>query len=172
MNCNAKVAKHIIRMASTRAKARCLRDMTNIGMTCLEELGDIAEAIGAEDEMGKTTAGKKDNVRKFTPKQTGHQAQPVQKKPVDQGKVESAVNPEAQASPSQENKPVKPADQPTNPTETSPVNQDQPQVTAEKAPVRETRVASARPAAKSGNWQGQDPHDVRGPEKRHLQPCP
>lgn len=33
LNCNAKVAKHLIRMASTRAKARAFRDMDNIGMT-------------------------------------------------------------------------------------------------------------------------------------------
>jgi hypothetical protein len=35
-------------MASTRAKARCLRDLDNIGITCLEELGDLSEVIGAE----------------------------------------------------------------------------------------------------------------------------
>jgi len=74
MNCNSKVARHIIRMASTRAKARCLRDLTNIGMTCLEELGDITEVIGAEDEAGRTAQVKKDNIRKFAPKQ----AKPVQ----------------------------------------------------------------------------------------------
>jgi predicted nucleic acid-binding Zn finger protein len=52
-NCNFKVAKHLLRMASTRAKARALRDLTNIGMTCLEELGDLSEVIGS-DEKGKT----------------------------------------------------------------------------------------------------------------------
>jgi hypothetical protein len=47
-NCNAKVAKHLLRMASTRAKARALRDMDDIGMTCLEELGDLDEVLGEE----------------------------------------------------------------------------------------------------------------------------
>jgi hypothetical protein len=48
-NCNSRVSKHLLRMASTRAIARALRSFTNIGMTCLEELGDFNDVIGAEN---------------------------------------------------------------------------------------------------------------------------
>lgn len=43
-NCTQKTRFHIIRMASTRAKARALRDFTNVGMTAIEELCDDSEA--------------------------------------------------------------------------------------------------------------------------------
>ena len=45
-NCNSRVSKHLLRMASTRAKARALRDLTNIGLTALEELADLGEVAG------------------------------------------------------------------------------------------------------------------------------
>src|SRR4030043_386905 len=68
-NCNAKVAKHLLRMASTRAKARALRDFDDIGMTCLEELGDLDEVIGEEaSEQGRT--------RKPIPKKVAKPAEP------------------------------------------------------------------------------------------------
>ena len=50
-NCSSKVRKHLLRMASTRAIARALRSYTNIGMTCLEELGDLNEI---ENDSGKS----------------------------------------------------------------------------------------------------------------------
>lgn len=63
-NCNSKVARHLIRMASTRAKARAFRDMDNIGMTALEELGDLNEVSGAGDNGNYSQRGT-DNVRKL-----------------------------------------------------------------------------------------------------------
>lgn len=84
-NCNSKVAKHLIRMSSTRAKARAFRDMDNIGMTALEELGDFNEVIGADDNR-KQAQAPKNNVRKF-PKQV----KPVNKPDDNDGKKVEAV---------------------------------------------------------------------------------
>ena len=148
MNCNSKVAKHIIRMASTRAKARCLRDLTNIGMTALEELGDITEVIGADDEPEKAAHPKKDNVRKFSPKQAkvaqpgnGEVRKPENENPIpNQNKVETAVQTDTSVLP--------PAEVPANKAEAEPAGakpEKAPKVPA-KAPVK----------AKSGNGNGKD----------------
>ncbi len=58
-NVNRMIAKHSIRMAETRAKARALRDLTNIGMTALEELGDSEEV----DEPDRSSSNTQSNTR-------------------------------------------------------------------------------------------------------------
>jgi len=58
-NCSSRVAKHLLRMASTRAIARALRSYTNIGMTCLEELADFNDVLGNNSGKGKFKVPKK-----------------------------------------------------------------------------------------------------------------
>jgi predicted nucleic acid-binding Zn finger protein len=57
-NCHEMIVKHLIRMASTRAKGRALRDMCNIGIACIEELADFDDVIGSSGQPKKTTRKK------------------------------------------------------------------------------------------------------------------
>jgi len=58
-NCSSKVAKHLLRLASTRSIARALRAYTNIGMTCLEELADLNDVEGKGEGKAKPKAPRK-----------------------------------------------------------------------------------------------------------------
>jgi predicted nucleic acid-binding Zn finger protein len=76
-NCSSKVARHLLRMASTRSIARALRSYTNVGMTALEELADFNDAIPEAAQPKKTTSKPKATKKpaakapKKTPTKTG-----------------------------------------------------------------------------------------------------
>ena len=92
-NCTPMIAKHLIRMASTRAKGRCLRDMCNIGIVCLEELGDLDDVVGSKTKR-KTTRKK---------------ATPANSRPTTVVKKETVANKsEPEKTPVKKNKAAKP----------------------------------------------------------------
>lgn len=61
-NCHPKVQKHLIRIAETRAIARCLKLHVDSPFTCLEELADESDVIG--DDNLKSKSRKKPKVEK------------------------------------------------------------------------------------------------------------
>ena len=75
-NCTPMIAKHLIRMASTRAKGRALRDMCNIGIACLEELSDLDDVVGSGSSK-KTT--RKAVIPKVTSKPAAAKKEPETK---------------------------------------------------------------------------------------------
>jgi hypothetical protein len=82
-NCNAKVGKHLLRLASTRAIARALRSFTNVGLTALEELADLNDVLP-------------NNSAKKTKPKTGKAAGNADKK-VPKAKTDTKKKPPAKA---------------------------------------------------------------------------
>lgn len=140
LNCNSKVAKHLLRMASTRSIARALRSYTNIGMTCLEELGDFDEVIG---ENGTTGKGKKraENVTFAKPKVVPNPAQPNQTSQQAQAPANQPVNTQEEEGSSSPQEPSPPAanDQPAAPAKPQPVREKK---SADQAPSSSPRKAN------------------------------
>ena len=48
-NCDSRIAKHLIRMSSTRSKSRVLRDLCNISILAIEEIGDVNDVVGSNN---------------------------------------------------------------------------------------------------------------------------
>lgn len=88
-NCNSRVAKHLLRMASTRSIARALRSFTNIGMTCLEELADISDAMGDKDNGAK---GKRNQIKRPGPRKKSNGEEPKTQKTQQTGKGNTKPN--------------------------------------------------------------------------------
>lgn len=93
LNTDKTIAKHILRMASTRAKSRALRDFVNVGMTAFEELGSLDEVVVTESS--EKPAIKRTIVRKV---ETRRPEEPREQT----GVAVIAVQPEARQEPAAE----------------------------------------------------------------------
>ena len=90
-NCSSKVVKHLLRLASTRAIARSLRTFTNIGITCLEELGDDivgSNPNGNNHSGGTNTADRGGNKTSGRGKQTAKSKNGKGKQPEPKSKAD------------------------------------------------------------------------------------
>ena len=103
LNCSAKVAKHLLRMSSTRAIARALRSFTNIGMTCLEEISDLKDVEPAKQT--RKTSPKKSNGNGATAKATSKTETSPKKEPEDQSKKTPVKEVKKQETPTEASKP-------------------------------------------------------------------
>jgi predicted nucleic acid-binding Zn finger protein len=111
-NCHSMIAKHLIRMASTRAKGRALRDMCNIGIACIEELADFDDVIGsgtakrASRKKPAVKADKKEtkpkaDTKKKSPVKDESEPKAKSKQPKESKKVGSKPEPDARSNSNQ-----------------------------------------------------------------------
>jgi len=92
-NCTAKVARHLLRMASTRAIARALRSYTNVGITCLEELGDFKDIEGGnKTSKPKTATRKKAPAKSSSAKDSSKKETPQKTQPTSESKDNKESN--------------------------------------------------------------------------------
>ncbi len=104
-NVNSRIAKHLLRMASTRSIARALRSYTNIGMTCLEELESIDDVM--DQGQGKPP-------RKPAPPRTANKKAPQQEQQAAPPPAESPRKPQPVTKPVTSAQP-EPAPKPQDP---------------------------------------------------------
>jgi hypothetical protein len=89
-NCHPKVAKHSIRIAETRAIARCLKLLVDSPYTCLEELADETDVIGGDHQKPhKTPKGEKS---KETDPKSGSGNGDSGQKPMSQAQKNAIIN--------------------------------------------------------------------------------
>jgi len=89
-NCTPMISKHLIRMASTRAKGRALRDMCDIGIACLEELESIDDVVGSGTNK-KTTRKRKPTTAKSKPVAAAKKKTEVKKPAAKKEKVSNST---------------------------------------------------------------------------------
>jgi len=96
LNVNRMVVEHMLRVAATRAKARALRDFTNIGMTSLEELGDLDDLEADSDKpKAKSRRENKTETTQAPPKQEQQKGGAITDDRKAEEKKEAAKNTEA-----------------------------------------------------------------------------
>jgi len=112
-NCNKVIAQHVLRMASTRAKARVLRDYNNIGMTCLEELGDLNDVVGSGNGEARHDNGNGKRERNRKPPDKASQGTNASAPPPNQASTDKeSSNSSGKSSPTPTSTSEKPASPP------------------------------------------------------------
>ena len=112
-NCHAMIVKHLISMASTRAKARALRDMCNIGIACIEELADFDDVPGSDKpkKTNRKRATGNTNKKATQAKTDTNKKPPAKDKPEPKANAKQpkqSANLETEGQPDDQNKSTQP----------------------------------------------------------------